>query len=57
MQIRRIFALAPGESRDVVVHLSLDGHLFAPATDYFAMLRIAGAGERETIVQVIAHAD
>lgn len=50
------FALAPGEARDVSVHLSLSPESFAPATDYFGMLRIAGAGERETIVQLIAHA-
>lgn len=51
------FELRPGEARDVSVHVSLDRDRFAPATDYFGMLRIAGAGERETIVQLIAHAE
>lgn len=51
------FELAPGEARDVSVYVALDRSRFAPATDYFGMLRIAGAGERETIVQLIAHAD
>jgi hypothetical protein len=51
------FELAPGEARDVSVYISLARDMFAPATDYFGMLRIAGAGERETIVQLIAHAD
>ena len=51
------FELAPGEARDVAVHVELDAARFAPATDYFGMLRIAGAGERETIVQLIAHAE
>jgi hypothetical protein len=50
------FALGPGEARDVSIRLSLDRDAFAPATDYFGMLRIAGAGDRETIVQLIAHA-
>jgi hypothetical protein len=51
------FALAPGEARDVSVRVALVPDVFAPATDYFGMLRIAGVGERETIVQVIVHAD
>jgi hypothetical protein len=51
------FALAPGEARDVVVRLPLDHERFAPSTDYFAMLRVVGAGDRETILQLIAHAD
>jgi hypothetical protein len=51
------FELGPGEARDVSVHVVLDRDRFAPATDYFGMLRIAGAGERETIVQLIAHAE
>lgn len=51
------FELAPGEARDVSIHIALDLERFAPATDYFGMLRIAGAGERETIVQLIAHAE
>lgn len=51
------FTLGPGESRDVAVRVALDREVFAPSTDYFGILRIAGAGERETIVQLIAHAD
>ena len=51
------FTLAPGESQDVAVRVSLNREVFAPSTDYFGILRIAGAGERETIVQLIAHAD
>jgi hypothetical protein len=51
------FELRPGEVRDVSVYVALDREQFTPATDYFGMLRIAGAGERETIVQLIAHAD
>lgn len=51
------FTLAPGDARDVSVRLSFDPTSFVPATDYFGMLRIAGAGERETIVQLIARAD
>jgi hypothetical protein len=51
------FTLAPGESQDVAVRVALDRAVFAPSTDYFGILRIAGAGERETIVQLIAHAD
>ncbi|HEY4133413.1 MAG TPA: hypothetical protein VGM50_22530 [Gemmatimonadaceae bacterium] len=51
------FVLAPGEAQDISVRVSLSPELFVPETDYFGMLRIAGAGERETIVQVIAHAD
>ena len=51
------FVLAPGEARDVAVSVSLDREVFTPNTDYFGILRIAGAGERETIVQLIAHAE
>jgi hypothetical protein len=51
------FALGPGEARDVAVHISLSPEMFAPGIDYFGMLRVAGAGDREMIVQVIAHAD
>lgn len=51
------FTLAPGETRDVAVRLSLDRTAFKPGTDYFGVLRVAGAGEREMIVQLIAHAD
>jgi hypothetical protein len=51
------FALAPGEARDVSVSVPLDRALFTPNSDYFGILRIAGAGEREMIVQLIAHAE
>ncbi len=51
------FALAPGESRDVTISLPLDPGLFAPDVDHFAILRIAGAGDREMVVQLIAHVD
>ena len=51
------FTLAPGEARDVAVQVSLDRDRFAPSTDYLGILRISGAGDRETIVQVIAHAE
>jgi hypothetical protein len=51
------FTLAPGQSQDVAVRVALDRAVFAPSTDYFGILRIAGAGDRETIVQLIAHAD
>lgn len=50
------FTLAPGEARDVVVTVPLDRASFAPNVDYFGMLRIAGAGANEMVVQLIAHA-
>lgn len=49
------FTVAPGESRDVTLSLPLDRASFTPGTDYFAILRIAGAGEHEMVVQLIAH--
>jgi hypothetical protein len=51
------FALAPGEARDVTVSLPLDRTLFNPGVDYFGILRIAGARDREMVVQLIARAD
>jgi hypothetical protein len=51
------FTLAPGEARDVTLSLPLDRHAFAPGVDYFAILRISGAGEREMMVQLIAHSE
>jgi hypothetical protein len=51
------FTLSPGESRDVVVSVPLDRGLFAPNVDYFGLLRVAGAGESEMVVQLIAHAE
>jgi len=51
------FTLAPGEARDVVVSVPLDRAQFAPNVDYFGLLRVAGAGEREMVVQLIARAE
>jgi hypothetical protein len=51
------FTLAPGESRDVIVSVPLDEARFQPNVDYFGLLRIAGAGEREMVVQLIARAE
>jgi hypothetical protein len=51
------FTLAPGESRDVVVTVPLDDTRFSPHVDYFGLLRVAGAGEREMVVQLIARAE
>lgn len=51
------FTLAPGESRDVVVTVPLDEDRFVPHVDYFGLLRVAGAGEREMVVQLIARAE
>jgi hypothetical protein len=51
------FTLAAGETRDVTVSLALDRTLVAPDVDYFGILRIAGAGDREMVVQLIARAD
>lgn len=49
------FTVAPGEVRSVTLSLPLDRALFTPGADYFAVLRISGAGEQEMIVQLIAH--
>jgi hypothetical protein len=51
------FTLAPGEQREVHLQLTLDPSLFAPGADYVASLQIAGAGDRELIVQLLAHAE
>jgi hypothetical protein len=51
------FTLAPGESRDIVVTVPLDEVRFSPRVDYFGLLRVAGAGEREMVVQLIARAE
>jgi hypothetical protein len=51
------FTLAPAEARDVTVSLPLDRSIFSPGDDYFALLRVAGAGDREMVVQLIAHAN
>lgn len=48
--------LPAGTSREIAVRVVLDPAVFAPATDYFAMLRVAGAGDREMIVQLIVRA-
>jgi hypothetical protein len=51
------FSLAPGEHRDVDIRLTLDQARFAVGVDYVATLSIAGAGERELIVQLLARAE
>lgn len=51
------FTLAPGASHDVVLSLPLDRNFFTPDADYFGLLRISGAGERDMVVQLIAHAE
>lgn len=50
------FTLAPGEQRDVSLQLPLDPGLFAPDADYIATLQIAGAGEQDLIVHLMARA-
>ena len=49
------FTVAPREARDVTISLPLDRESFTPGGDYFAILRISGAGEHEMVVQLIAH--
>ena len=51
------FTLAPREQRDVMLRLPLDSSLFTPGDDYVALLKIAGAGENEMIVQLLARAE
>jgi hypothetical protein len=51
------FTLPPGSQRDVDLNLTLDATRFAAGADYAATLRIAGAGERDLIVQLTARAD
>ena len=51
------FTLPPGGQHDVDVRLTLDQTRFAPGTDYAATMLIAGVGERELIVQLMARAE
>jgi hypothetical protein len=51
------FSLAPGEHRDVDIRLPLEPTRFAPGVDYVATLSIAGAGEHELLVRLLARAD
>lgn len=51
------FTLAPGESREVTLSLPLDRAFFTPGIDYFGLLRISGPGDRDVVVQLIAHAE
>jgi hypothetical protein len=51
------FTLAPGESREVRLNLPLDRTMFTPGHDYFAILLISGAADREIVVHLIAHAE
>ncbi len=50
------FVLAPQTSRELVVHVTLDPAVFSPGTDYFGMLRVSGAGDREMLVQLVVRA-
>jgi hypothetical protein len=49
------FMLQPGGSHDVQLSVTLDDRVFRADEDYFAILRIAGARDREMLVQVIVH--
>jgi hypothetical protein len=51
------FSLQPGAQRDVDLNLTMDADRFAAGADYAATLCIAGAGERDLIVQLIARAE
>lgn len=51
------FRLAPQEQQDVGIDLTMDGVYFDAGTDYIATLLIAGAGEQDLIVQLIARLD
>jgi hypothetical protein len=51
------FTLASGAAQDVALRLTLDPSVFASGADYVATLQISGAGERDLIVQLMAHAD
>lgn len=51
------FALGPGGQQDVELRLPLDTSLFAEGADYVATLQIAGASEREVVVQLLARAE
>ncbi len=48
--------LTVGTTREITVRVTLDPAVFSPEVDYFGMLRVAGAGEREMIVQIIVRA-
>jgi hypothetical protein len=48
--------LAAQTSREIAVRVALDEAVFATGTDYFGMLRVSGASEREMIVQVVVRA-
>jgi hypothetical protein len=51
------FRLAPGDQRDVEMRLHLDPALFAVGSDYVATLLVAGAGERDLVIQLMARAE
>ena len=48
--------LASQTSREIAVRVTLDAAVFSPGTDYFGMLRVSGAGDREMIVQLVVRA-
>ena len=45
--------LTVGAMREIAVRVTLDPDVFTPGVDYFGMLRVAGVGEREMIVQIV----
>ncbi len=49
--------LTVGSTREIAVRVTLDPAVFSPGVDHFGMLRVAGAGEREMIVQIIVRAN
>lgn len=51
------FSLGPGAGRDVAVTVRLSADRFMEDVDYFGILRIKGAGDREMIAQLIARAE
>lgn len=50
------FVLTAGTAREIAVRVTLTEGVFTPGVDYFAMLRVTGAAEREMIVQVVVKA-
>jgi hypothetical protein len=50
------FTLAPGGQHEVDLRLLLDSGQFTASADYAASLVVSGAGDRDLIVPVIAHA-
>jgi hypothetical protein len=48
--------LTVGETRTLAVRVALDPAVFSPEVDYFGMLRVSGAGEREMVVQLVVRA-